>query len=144
MPLTLHVPVAQKPINDRVERGHDEEPDKTRHNERRIDERGVEQELPGRVLAEAIENGGKLLADEDEEHRLQEEDEHLPEGDVLDARRGVGEDPRVPPTAVEAVGDDGQHARDMQYLLGKHVDNVGRKQRERDEDGRIPNACPQR
>src|SRR5215218_406925 len=87
------------------------------------------------VLAETFQNRGKLLADQDEEH--------VPEGDVLQARGGIGEEAWVSPSPVETVGHHGQDARDVHYLLGDDVDRVGRQQRERDKDGGVAHALPQ-
>ena len=123
---------------------HDEEPGETHHEERGVDEHCVKQYLGYAILAQTVEDGGQLLADQHEQHGLQEEDEHPPEGDVSHAGRGVREDPGVPPAAIETVGDHGQDARDVQHLLGEDVYCVGREQGERDEDRGLPDAGPQR
>ena len=109
-----------------------------------VDDEGVEEDLCQRVLPEVSEDGGELLADQDKEQRLQHEDQDAPEGERLDARGGVREEPRGSPALVEAVGDHGQDARDVQDLLGEDVDSVGDQDGEGDHDRGLPQAAPQR
>ena len=100
--------VTQEPVEDRVEVGRQEKPGETDQDDRRVDER-----QPHRFLLDTAQDGGELLAEQDEEQRLQQEDQHAPERDGLQPRRGIREDPRGPPALVEAVGDDGQDAGDV-------------------------------
>ena len=74
----------------------------------------------------------------DKEQRLEQEDQYAPERDGLQPRRGILEEPRGLPALVEAVGDDGQDARDVQNLLGEDVDGVGDQDGEGDQDRGVP------
>jgi hypothetical protein len=79
LPRGAQVPVAQEPVEGRVEVGRGEEPDKARAQDHAVDRRGVEQNLREGVHLELTDDGGQLLADQDEEQRLQDEDHHAPE-----------------------------------------------------------------
>src|SRR5205085_2750402 len=82
---------------------------------RRRDERRVGQERPSRLARDAVHDRGQLQAEQREQQRVEEEDEDLPVGVGLDARRRVDELRRAP-AEVDAARDRGEHGAHARRL----------------------------
>ena len=66
------------------------------------------------------ENAGQLQADEDEDHAVEQIDDHVPDRLGLQADAGVHDLGRFP-AEVKSGGDDGEHAGDVAELVGQKI-----------------------
>ena len=118
----------------------DEDPGDAKHDHGRADESGVPQQLRRRDVVERIDDDRELKADEDEEERVEEVLDDLPDGDSLQTdlcRRQL----RGVPAEVDAGGHGGEHGRDADQVGGDERDVPG-QERDRDLGGWVVEAAP--
>ena len=90
---------------------------------------------PVEIPDEVVEDPRQLEPHEQEQHRVQQEGEDLPDRHALKAHHGRGELRRVP-GHVEAGRNGRDHAREAE-LLGGQVGRVPGEDRDRDLGGRV-------
>ena len=133
-------PIGSRPPSRSSSGEHGEVVDEPhRHDDEREDDAGEDQ--LARRLVEVVEHRRELQPDQDEQQRLEEEREDLPEAVRLQARRRVG-DLRVARAEVEPAHHRGEDARDVQ-LLRPDVEQVRRQERDGDLDERVVQAPAQ-
>ena len=99
----------------------------------------AQRHLARRLLPERRDHMRQLQPDEREQHRVEDEREHVPERRALEAERGRRQRRRVP--AGEDPGRDrGEHGRDVESL-GRQVGEVAGKQRQADLRLRMVDAA---
>ena len=115
--------------------GEREDPSDANQHHRRRDQGAVTDQLPGAERVDPLDHRRQLEPDEDEQRRVQQEGDDLPDGEVLDARRRRGQ-PRGQASHVDADGDRSQHAG-YPDRLRREVGEVGGEERDRDLDRRV-------
>jgi hypothetical protein len=120
--------------------GHREHEGEPRRDDGAADERGVAHELAGAVGVETIRDHGQLEPDQDEEGRVEEEDEDLPQSKALEPSLGRS-DLRGHPAEIDAGSDRREHAREPELVRGDEG-GVGGEQRDRQFGRRVVEPPP--
>ena len=101
-----------------------------------------EHELPGVICERVRGDVVQLQADDQEQHRVRDEDERVPEAGDLPAACGR-HDARCHAAGVHAGGHHGQHARQLE-ILRREVGEKRQHQRDRALQLRVLDAAPHR